>query len=164
MMLGSPSSPAAVSAAAAASARVAETEAAHANGWMPRGFDTAVDVEMIQTETEAAAEVIACRASVERLRVQRRQVETIKANAERKDRLILLLREQARVWSTSPCRRRSAIISLACATLAQLSKARDELVKFQSAWENQTHLQARLLCTRRRETGTVCQGRNTKIA
>ena len=54
----------------------------------------AVDLEEIQAETEAAAEVLACRASVERLRAQRRQVETIKANAERKDRLILLLREQ----------------------------------------------------------------------
>ena len=78
----------------------------------------AVDLEEIQAETEAAAEVLACRASVERLRAQRRQVETIKANAERKDRLILLLREQ-------------------------LGKARDELVQFQSAWENQAQLQAR---------------------
>ena len=119
----------AAAAAALESASSAERSALAVRNWASHGLSAksalgksderqAVDIDEIQAETEAAAEVLACRASVERLRAQRRQVETIKANAERKDRLILLLREQ-------------------------LGDARDELVQFQSAWENQAQLQAR---------------------
>ena len=126
----------AAAAAALESASSAERSALAVRNWASHGLSAksalgksderqAVDIDEIQAETEAAAEVLACRASVERLRAQRRQVETIKANAERKDRLILLLREQ-------------------------LGKARDEIVKFQSAWENQAQLQARSRAPRAR--------------